>query len=390
MQQIEKRMPDWDPFADHGPGGQLEVYDDMRAHCPVAYSDRLQWSILRHGDVLRVITDHETFSNNVSRYLTVPNGMDPPEHATYRAIVASYFSEERIEQFEPVCRAIVAHLATEALAKERIELIHDFALDVSVRIHCAFLGWPSTLREQLASWTKRSSEAARANDQDALAEVAAEFQTMVSDRLAHRRAIEAAPGHDITAELMHESVFDRTLDDAEIASILRNWTVGEIGTMSASIGILVHFLAEHPDVQRQLRADPAVLSRATDEILRIHGPLVTNRRITTCPVEIGGRAIGTGERVTVNWVSANRDEDVFENATTFSLDRDPSKNLLWGAGIHICPGAPLARMELRVVMEELFDRTTWFELEPDAPPTLAAYPASGFETLPVRMQLPLG
>ena len=387
MLRSEKPAPDWDPFAIHETGDQRELYDGMRRRCPVAYSDRLQWSLFRHEDVLRVITDHETFSNNVSRYLTVPNGMDPPEHTVYRDVIERYFAEQRLQAFEPVCREIVIEKLREVFAAGQLELISAFALDVSVRIHCAFLGWPSSLHQALATWTERSREAARANDQAALAHIAREFQEMVGDMLAQRRESGAAPEHDVTAELMHETVFDRPLDEMEIASILRNWTVGEIGTMSASIGILVHYLAEHPELQDRLRAESGLLPLAIEELLRLHGPLVTNRRMTTREVEIGGRMIEAGERITVNWVAANRDEQVFDDPDTFSLERDPSKNLLWGAGIHVCPGAPLARLELRVVMEELLGRTTGIWLDPATSPVLAEYPASGFASLPVRISV---
>ena len=132
-------------------------------------------------------------------------------------------------------------------------------------------------------------------------------------------------------------------------SILRNWTVGEVGTISAAVGILVHFLAEHPDLQQQLRDRPSLLPTAIDEILRIHGPLVANRRITTRPVEIGGRKLDAGERISLIWVAANRDGRVFEDADAFRLDRDPAQNLLYGMGIHVCPGASLASLELRVL-----------------------------------------
>jgi cytochrome P450 len=238
----------------------------------------------------------------------------------------------------------------------------------------------------LADWTERSREATRPNDQAALASIAREFQELVAGMIEQRRTADAPPDDDATASLMHETVFSRPLDTLEIASILRNWTVGEIGTMGASIGILVHYLAEHPELQDRLRAEPSLLPAAIDEILRIRGPLVTNRRVTTRPVEIGGRNIESGERLSVNWVAANRDVRVFDDPEAFSLDRDPSQNLLYGAGIHVCPGAPLARMELRLVMEKLLELTARIELDPDKPPVLASYPASGFETLPVRLR----
>src|SRR5215469_15508540 len=97
----------------------------------------------------------------------------------------------------------------------------------------------------------------------------------------------AGPETDLTAALMHENVWGRPLSNEELASILRNWTAGEIGTISAAVGILVHYLAEHTDLQRQLREKPELLAAAIEEILRIHGPLVSNRRITKLPVEIG-------------------------------------------------------------------------------------------------------
>ena len=111
-----------------------------------------------------------------------------------------------------------------------------------------------------------------------------------------------------------------------------------------------------------------------------------NRRVTTRPVEIGGKKIGAGERISVNWISANRDEAAFEDAHAFRLDRDQSKNLLYGAGIHYCPGAPLARLELRVFLEELLARTRELTLMPEKSPAIAVYPASGFATLPLRVR----
>jgi cytochrome P450 len=184
---------------------------------------------------------------------------------------------------------------------------------------------------------------------------------------------------------MHEQVWGRPLSNEEVASILRNWTAGEIGTISASAGILAQFLAANAELQATLRAGPGLLPEAIDEILRIHGPLVTNRRLARKDAQIGGKTIPAGERLTLNWVSANRDEAVFEAADEFRFGRDPSKNLLYGAGIHVCPGAPLARLELRVFMEEWFRSFEGFELDPERPPGLAMFPSSGFSTLCLRV-----
>src|SRR5690606_30580651 len=122
----------------------------------------------------------------------------------------------------------------------------------------------------------------------------------------------------------------RMLEECEIVSILRNWTVGELGTISTCVGILVHCLATHLSLQQQLRNDMSLLPAAIDEILRIHAPLIANRRITTRPVEIGGRTLPAASRISLMWASANRDESVFGDPDELRLDRDPTQNLLYG------------------------------------------------------------
>ncbi len=382
----DKLKPDWDPRSEDVSRDQRAAYDGMRERCPVAYSELLQWSLFGHEDITRVLHDHETFSSAVSQHLSIPNGMDPPEHTAYRRIIEPYFAPERMDAFEPTCREIAADLVQNALASGEVELMADFALLFAVRVQCAFLGWPTNLHEPLARWTRKNHGATLAQDRQAMSEIALEFEGFIDDMLETRFQAEAKPENDITAALMHEKVWGRPLSNEEIASILRIWTVGEIGTIAAAVGILAHYLAQHAELQEQLRAQPSLLPAAIDEILRIHGPLVANRRITTCPVEIGGQKIDTGERISLIWISANRDGRVLEDPDTFCLDRDPAKNLLYGAGIHVCPGAPLASMEMWVCMEELLERTSRIQLVPDKSPTSARYPASGFATLPLRIR----
>jgi len=386
MTMSDKLEPDWDPRSADVLRDQRTAYDQMRERCPVAYSEFMQWSLFRHEDITRVLHEHETFSNSVSQHLSVPNGMDPPEHTAYRRIIEPYFAVDRVNAFESACREIVAALVQNALARGEVELMADFALPFAVRVQCAFLGWPPTLHEPLIRWTRKNYEATIAQDRQAMSEIAREFESFIDDILATRVQVGAKPEDDVTAALMHEKVWGRPLSNEEIASILRNWTVGELGTISAAVGILVHYLAQQTELQKQLRAEPSLLPAAIDEILRIHGPLVANRRVTTRPVSIGGRKIDAGSRISLIWVSANRDGRVFEDPDTFRLGRDPAKNLLYGAGIHVCPGAPLARMELRVIMEELLKRTTAIDPVPGKLPTNAVYPASGFAALPLRIE----
>jgi cytochrome P450 len=380
-----KPQPDWDARSQVVLDDQIAAYDQMRRRCPVAYSDYLHWSVFRHGDVMRVLNDHATFSNVVSSHLSVPNGMDPPEHTSYRKIIEPYFGPQRMQAFEPVCRKIAADLAGRLPAGGEIELMGEFAQSFALQIQCAFMGWPEDLHEPLRQWILKSQAATLGGHRAATAAVALEFDSYIRELLSVRRAAGSEVRDDVTTSLLGERVEGRLLNDEEIVSIVRNWTVGELGTISASVGILAHYLAERPELQQRLREQPSLLPAAIDEILRIHAPLIANRRITTRAVEIGGREIEAGERLTLIWASANRDEAVFGDPDELRLDRDPSQNLLYGAGIHVCPGAPLARLELRIVMEELLAHTRRIALVPDKPPVKAMYPASGLSSLPLRV-----
>ena len=379
-------QPDWDPRSDAVQQDQTAAYDEMRARCPVAYSHFLGWSLFRHADVTRVLHDPETFSNVVSRRRAVPNGMDPPEHTEFRRILDPYFAPERMAAFEPACRQIAASLTQALLERDEVEFVAEFAQSFALQVQCAFMGWPPQMHEALRDWTRKNQEATLARDRARMTQIAAEFDGYINELLRVRRKAGAAASDDFTTSLLRVRVHNRSLRDEEIVSILRNATAGEIGTISAAVGILAHFLAANPDAQRQFREQPSVLPAAIEEVLRIHGPLVANRRVTTRTVDIGGRRIGAGEPVSIIWVSANRDDRVFEDPKTFRPDRDATPNLLYGAGIHICPGAPLARLELRVALEELLDRTTHIEARRDKVPTKATYPASGFAALPLRVR----
>jgi len=157
-----------------------------------------------------------------------------------------------------------------------------------------------------------------------------------------------------------------------------------IGAPRCGTTTLHNYLARHPDVQEQLRADPGRLDVATDEIQRMNSPFVASRRRVTVDTEIAGAPLEVEDRVYVVWTSANRDPRVFGDPDEFRLDRDPADNLVYGRGEHYCPGARLARLELRVLFEELFSGTT--AIAPGAQaPVPARYPAGGWSRLPVRL-----
>ncbi|NLA51983.1 MAG: cytochrome P450 [Alcaligenaceae bacterium] len=365
----------------------IAAYDKLRQSCPVKHDEHLHWTLFKHADVLSTIKDHETFSSQVSKHVSVPNGMDPPEHTVYRKLIDPYFNAQRMADFEAACQQIADALVEAAPKNTEFDLIENFARIYAVQVQCAFLGWPESIQAPLTAWVRKNHQATLAQDRSAMADIALEFDGFIRDLLETRRAAGEQASDDLTTALMRETVDGQVLADEVIVSILRNWTVGELGSIAACVGIVVNYLAEHPELQQQLReeTDSTSLDVAIDEILRIHPPLISNRRVTTKEVTLGGVTIAEKERLTILWASANRDEEVFGDPDAYCPVRNAEHNLLYGAGIHYCPGAPLARLVLRQVTRALLRDVQDFVLSSDKTPVHAKYPAGGFDSLVLRL-----
>jgi cytochrome P450 len=365
-------------------------FDRMRQHCPVAHApNRKGWWVYSHAEVRRVITDEHRFSNVVSQHRSVPNGLDQPEHTPFRQLIEPYFDQSHLQAFAPLCQQIAQSLAQSVAGQQAVDVM-EMAEQFSVQIQCAFLGWPARLHQPLRRWARDNHAATLTGDTTAMEEIAERFTGYIHELLAERRAHPQQHRNDVTAEIMNATVgeHDTPISDTDIVSIMRNWTMGEIGTIAASVGIMLHFLATQPALQQHLREHREDIPEAVEEMLRRHGPLVTNRRRATQEVTLGEQTIKAGDTVTVNWVAANRDESVFANPDEFQWGRDHSHNLLYGAGLHVCPGAPLARLELQTMLTAVLDYSGEFTLTPHQSPQTAHYPASGYRHLWLDFKAP--
>lgn len=378
--------PDWHPFSPEVMRNPLDAYDDLRLRCPVAYSPELGWSFLRHQDVRNAALSPHVFSSVVSSYPAIPSGMDPPRHGRYRRLVEGYFTPHAIASFEADCRRLASQLVQQLPRRVTVDIMAALAHPFTLQAQCAFVGWPLEVARILGGWLARSQQATLAGDREATTCLAREFESLVDAQLEERRAAGSRAPDDPTTRLLREAIDGRPLSLEELTSILRNWTAGELATLAAAIGILVEFLARRNDLCNQLRRAPEQLPLFIEEVLRLHGPLVCNRRKLLQDAVIRGRRLRAGERVTLMWSAANRDETAFEASREFRLAREQSANLLWGAGIHICPGAALAKMELSVVLECLLSNLSDWRLCGSAPPSPATYPAAGFASLPLYIE----
>lgn len=373
----------WEPSEQQD---QIASLDELRQKCPVAQSEMLGHAVLTHSDACSVIEDHETFSNTAGSHLSVPNGMDPPEHGVFREVIEPYFTAERLRDFEPTCRQIAQGIIGRITPNTAFDVVSHVAKPFALHIQCAFLGWPKSLTGTLGEWLEANQQAIVNNDRATLKQKADEFEALIHQQLDVRRQSDSAKD-DNTCRLMHETVTvngeTRRLHEEEIVSILRNWTAGEVGTIAASIGSIFYFFAENPKVVAEVRNNELDTDDAIDEILRLDPPLISNRRVATRGTEVSGYPIKKGEKVTVLWASANRDESVFGSSDAFNPKQNKAHNLLYGRGIHICPGAPLARMELRIFVHKLLKHVSKFEIAET--PERATYPSGGFSDLTMKL-----
>lgn len=366
---------------------QRVVYDAQRARCPVAHEDGA-WVALRHAEVVAVATDPATYSSAVSARRAIPNSLDGAEHAAYRAVVDRFLTPERVAREESQCRAHAAAIVDALPRDATVKTIGQIGVPYAVRSQSTWLGWPAGLEDELVTWMQDNHAATRSGDRSRTAEVAERFDQMIHRLLEDRRG---RPARDVTGELLAESVDGRPLEDEEVVSILRNWTAGDLGSLATSVGVIVHFLATHPDVQREVRGhvvagDQAAVEAAVEEILRIDDPFVANRRVTTREVQLGGATIPEGARVLVNWTAANRDPLVFGDPDGYDPVGHAAANLVFGTGPHVCPGRDLTLMELRVVVEELLARTDRIEPAPDRPAVRETPPVGGWARVPVVLR----
>lgn len=365
-------------------GRDLRAYtDELRPKHPVVRNIKGEWVLLRHADVLAAATDNECFSSQVSRYLQVPNGLDGEEHTRYRKIIEQYLSREAVEPFIPVFKRVASQLAAELPKGKVLDAVSDIGAVFAVRAQCAWLGWPKKLEPRLLTWMGENHGATRSGDHAWMANVAEQFDEIIRSVVQPRRAAGEKAPDDLTTQLCRETVNGKLLTEPELVSILRNWTGGDLGSIALCVGVLITHIAQHPELADQLRTAPDAEAEAIiDEILRIDNPFVSNRRVTTCPVHIGGRDIPAGAKVKLNWTSANRDEAIFGN-NQFDPEGNAAANIVYGAGKHICPGRLLATWELRIALQTLLASVQSIELVPGQPPEREVAPVGGYHRVPV-------
>lgn len=377
----------------------LDWLHTMREHQPVWLDRYGVWHVFRHADVEAITRDPATFSSDTTRLVPaaapVQRGMltriDPPEHRALRKVVSAAFTPRTVAGLEPRIRAVTGELLDGV--GERFDLVDALAFPLPVIVIAELLGLPAEDRALFRTWADGlfSMQVEDPRDPELGPKIAAALAEITAYLTAHCRARRTDPREDLISALVTAEVDGRRLDDEESANFSMLLLLAGHITTTILLGNAVRTLDEHPGVWDELRADPSLIPGAVEEVLRFRSPFTQVARATMRPAAIGGVTIPADALVTPWLLSANRDSDAHIEPDRFDIRRGlgGGAQLAFGHGVHFCLGAPLARLEARVALEELTTRYPALPLDHDTIARaggLRHYPRGilGTRNLPVR------
>jgi cytochrome P450 len=369
----------------------LDRFREMRRACPVAKLPSGAWCVARYADVLAVIKDAGSFlSDGASRAPGVVVAeddkmtfeIDPPRHLFVRRALMEAVSPGHVRAIEPFVRSLVEGLVDAHLSRGTSDVVKGLAEPVPSLVIAHMMGLPPDDAPQLSVWVREMFESGylvtnRTEHGEGLAAALPEFMGYLSAQIDQRR--DASPrGDDLISHMIDAVVDGRRFSPGELLAAAMSLIVGGFATTRDLITMIMYRLATDPSVLAAVQRDLALAERVVEETLRLDPPVLVLGRLTSSEATVGDVAIPAGSKVLVGLASANRDASVFERADDFLLERAGApSHLTFGApgGRHFCLGAPLARLEARVVVETVAARVRALELAPadrDAVPMISS------------------
>ncbi|MFF3575243.1 cytochrome P450 [Nocardia jiangxiensis] len=364
---------------------------------PVVYSTAHggHWIVTRYKEIHEVLRDPETFSSHPNNLTTttagfgkfIPLELDPPEHTGYRLALQPLFSPNRMKALEDDIRATITELIDGFAASGTSEFIADFAHELPTRVFLSLMDWPladapmfthatDVLLTGIPGATEEESNQARGK---AAFEMLGYFQNIINDR-------RASPRDDVTSQIIHTEVAledgTRLLTDEELNRMFFLLLIAGLHTVQGSLAWAIIHLSHNREQRDQLIGDESLIPSAVEEILRIEAAVIPGRRATRT-TELGGVTIAEGDQLILMLCSANRDAEEFEDPDDLLLERTPNRHLSFGAGAHRCLGSHLARIELRLALEEIHRRIPDYALADNDPPVMHASQVRGCARLPI-------
>lgn len=361
---------------DGGGGGKLNpfpFYSFMRKNNPVEYNDKAGvWNAYKYDDVKRILTNHVDFSSDFTKsQIAQPEqeapfrrsllSSDPPLHRHLRSTISSAFTATTIERLGPRIREIANDMIDRVIEKGSMDLVRDFSYPLPVTVIAELLGIPTRDRDLFKKWAdellkfiQEAIETGNRGRNQKLEQLQKEMDDYFLNVIAEKRT---KPGQDLVTQLINAETDKAKLSQEDILSFCALLLqAGHLTTVNL-INNCTWSLLERPGQMAQVKKDPfTLLKPAIEETLRYRSPVQALVRFATKDVQAGDKTIKAGQRV-IPWLgSANRDEAVFENSEEFDVTRSINPHVAFGAGIHLCLGAPLARLESHIAMEILLGR----------------------------------
>jgi cytochrome P450 len=389
-------------------GPPHELFRRMRAECPVHWSERISeypdedgfWSVTTADDVFEVSRDWQTFSSEIGGFTALKNailplelqqamfiGMDPPKHDRLKALFQRGFTPKRIAEHEDAIRAIAVELLDGLDGRDECDLVNDVAQPVVARVIGSFMGLPP---DDDVVWARLMATLVGAGDPDAtpkgtqsvIEHDVPEVFERCGKLIAERRA---TPTDDLTSVLVHAEIDGERLEDHEIVMGFVLLMAAGNDSTKATYCSGMRALMESPDQRRLVLDDPSLVPAVVEESLRMFPAFGHFARTATRDTELHGQPIREGEKLVMWYPSSNRDETRYEDADRFDVTRNPEHQAFGAGGRHFCLGTALARLELRILIEETLARFPDMQIA-DTPKYVESPFANQLKTLPVRLR----
>jgi cholest-4-en-3-one 26-monooxygenase len=378
----------------------------LRRHAPVFWYERPNvepfWAVTKHADIIEISKQPELFLNEPRLAVFTldlpppPEGevrhllnMDPPDHARYRRLASSWFTPRAIRGMDDKVARVTREVLDDAAATEEGDFVRDVSARITIAVIAEMLGVPRPDWDRLFRWTNeiiapQDPEFQTGNTPQETIEAARIDLFTYFDDLAKRRRAE--PSDDIVSVIANGELSGAPLPPVELLSYYFLLVVaGNETTRNAMTGGQLAFL-EHPGEWEKLRASPALLDTAVEEIVRWTTPVIQFARTATRDYPLRGRTIRQGQAVCLFYPSANRDEEVFADPFAFRVDREPNPHIGFGMGEHVCLGAHLARLELRHAFGQLRERLERCELAGPVERVRSSF-VGGIKRAPMRWRI---
>ena len=342
--------------------------------CPVGKSQLYGgvWLLAKYDDVISAARNWEAFSSaegsapvplsTHDKIKLMPISTDPPFQSALRRLIDPYYSARRVTEAEDVIRQGAVRLFERFQHLGHCDFTADYAVEFPANTFFQYsFGVEADTTGRVMAWLDHILKAPN-EAQDTVKS----FYDWTNSLIEGRRA--SAPRNDVLDSLLTGTIDGRELSDSERMMVIMNLIIGGVETTTHALGNVVYILATRPDIRARLNEDRSLIPAAVEEFLRYEAPADARGRVTTCPMHVGGAEIPARERVALFYSAANRDPSKFPSPDEIIIDRFVGRSdshLGFGAGAHRCPGAHLARIEIRVTIEEVLDRMQDLEMATD-------------------------